>query len=741
MRLTIVLLAACLALGPLAAFGHGTEPHQPTESEYKGIKEPVPGSMEFAEGLSRSARHLFTGQQLDTLDRMSRHFAEVRNIANQPPSPEKKKASEWNRSLGEGLLETLAEEFAGVELIDYRPGATHSGLEHFIKVPESSGTILLRVETGEGPTRYIVTTVNLAQTTEPRNTIEIAIEKPGTTWVLLEMDEVPSGKSAFFLAFRGQADSAPSIFHAIQIEAEPSGYLRTTVSDAEGTSTPVLMRLTAMDSGRLLRPANALDFSPVMDSISGVDLKAPNRAHPFYTPADYRGWYWVVPGPLDMAIPPGKWEIRMTRGIEHRPIVDTLTIEPGKVTEKNYRFEHWVDMPARGWWSGDDHVHSRLMSDEDARLLINYAKATDTHVANILEMGNEMRTWYRQRGFGPDFRVIDGNYALVPGQEDPRYRMGHAIGLNTRSLVRDLEKYLLNDWVADTIHEQGGLYGHTHVGHKMFNIERDMTMLIPRGKSDFNSILQGFLGTDYFYDFLDLGYRLTASAGSDIPYGASIGQVKLYCYTGKGEPFNVDRWFDAIKKGHTFVTNGPMVEFTIDGEIAGTTLQAKENGERHRVRIVAETMGGSYSVEKVQLISFGKPIAEIAAPNRTTPSLVLETEIDPGFGGWYCATVRCIDGTVAHSSPVYIERKGFRMWNYDRVPELLEARRASLDGILAMLAEAEAHYKQPNAWPYDYYRRWAALQAPQVRERVTLVRGLFDQLETDWKNEKKARGK
>jgi hypothetical protein len=734
--LSLTVLTALLVPMELPAHGAPGEHHHGGADQV--IKPAVPGSLDFAEALARSSRHLFTSQQHDTLDRMARHFAEVRQIESAPNRAERQNDADWNRTLGEGLLSALVENFTDVEVIDYRPGAPAPRFDHFIKVAERASTIILRAETGAGPTRYSTVPRNLGQKSERDRSLEVLIEKPGTTWVILELDEIPSGKSALHLALRGEKEATPSIYHAIQMEAEPSGSLQVTVTDETGTETPTLMRLTARDSGRLLRPANAVDFSPLMDAISGIDLRAPNRAHPYYTPANYGGWYWVVPGPLDMATPPGEWEIRLTRGIEYRPVVDNVTITGGAATKRSFQMERWVNMPARGWWSGDDHVHSRLMSDEDARLLLAYTRATDTHMANILEMGNEMRTWYRQRGFGPEFRTVEGNYALVPGQEDPRYRMGHAIGLNIKSLVRDLDKYLLNDWVADTIHEQGGLYGHTHVGHKMFNIERDMTLLVPRGKSDFSSILQGFLGTDYYYDFLDLGYRLTASAGSDIPYGAVIGQVKVYCYTGAGEPFSPDRWFEALRKGNTFVTNGPMMEFTIDGQIAGSVLEA---GEKHKVRIVAETMGGSSSVERVQLIRFGKPVAEIAATDRTTAKLVLETEIDPGFGGWYCAQVKAIDGTVAHSSPIYIERKGFRTWNPDRVAGLIKARRATLDDILAMVAEAEAQHQQPNAWAFDYYRRWAALQAPQVRERVAIVRALFDELEATWTSEQAARAK
>lgn len=54
-----------------------------------------------------------------------------------------------------------------------------------------------------------------------------------------------------------------------------------------------------------------------------------------------------------------------------------------------------------------------------------------------------------------------------------------------------------------------------------------------------------------------LGFRLTAAAGSDFPWGSTIGEVRTLAYTGNN--FNADTWFAALKAGNTFVTNGPAL--------------------------------------------------------------------------------------------------------------------------------------------------------------------------------------
>jgi len=102
-------------------------------------------------------------------------------------------------------------------------------------------------------------------------------------------------------------------------------------------------------------------------------------------------------------------------------------------------------------------------------------------------------------------------------------------------------------------------------------------MNIPRGKVDFGEILQfGVLGTDLYYEFLNLGYPLTASAGSDLPWGGSIGEVRVFAYLGE-KKFSADNWFQAFGNGHTFVSSGPMLELDVEGALPGDTLKLNKD--------------------------------------------------------------------------------------------------------------------------------------------------------------------
>ena len=85
------------------------------------------------------------------------------------------------------------------------------------------------------------------------------------------------------------------------------------------------------------------------------------------------------------------------------------------------------------------------------------------------------------------------------------------------------------------------------------------------------------MGTDFYYDWLNLGYKMAVSAGTDVPWQGSIGEVRMYAYVGD-TPFSADAWFEAVRAGRTFVTNGPMLDFHVDEAMPGDQINV--SGDR-----------------------------------------------------------------------------------------------------------------------------------------------------------------
>jgi hypothetical protein len=484
-----------------------------------------------------------------------------------------------------------------------------------------------------------------------------------------------------------------------------------------------MVRLMWRTDGLQRRPANGIEFAPQFDSqghASGV--RAANL------PGDLGAHFWCVPGPFEMALAPGVWQIGVRRGVEHEALFEDVTIHSGELVTKTLRPRRWVDMRKRGWWSGDDHVHTRILSDDDARNVMAWVKAEDVHLANIVKMGDIYRTYFEQRGFGPEFRVIDGENVLVPGQECPRThdQIGHVLAMNIKAMVRDPERYFLYDTLFDAVHEQGGLAGYAHVNSGLFHVHRDMSLNVPRGKVDFVEILQfNHLGTELYYDFLNLGCKLTASAGSDVPWGGTIGEVRAYAYLDR-KPFTADNWFDAFSRGRTFATSGPMIEFSVDDSLPGDELALKSP---RKLRVHARAWGDPRRMSPVTLevVRNGQVIRETQSQDPDQPVATLQFTVDSEYGFWISARARAGDGTSAHTTPVYVIREGFRFWKFDQIQELLAKREESLRQIEGIIAEARK-LDSEGRLEADRYRKLLAKQADALLERVELARKAYADL-------------
>ena len=443
----------------------------------------------------------------------------------------KKGEKEQDGEIPQEKFHELLEALEAVPTIDLKnSNASISIPEVSFRLRSDRGGLLFKVLNGAGPTSYNVVPFDLSRT---EKTLTVPVASAGTTWALLSMNHVPDGITHVYVFL--DFGLAASRILPIQLIAPPTGRLKVDIlSDDTGQPTPAMVQLQWLFDGSTRPPGRNVDFTSQFDSQSRTRERIEGSRFISY-PGMEPGHYWICSGPFDMSLPPGDWKITILRGIEHLAVVDTVSIKAGITTKKSYQPKRWVHMANRGWYSGDDHVHMQIQSDADAERLLVWALAEDTHLLNVLEMGDHERTFFQQRAFGKSSRIRVEDTVLVPGQEDPRIaHLGHTIALNIDKRVRDTSHYYLHDWVYDTVKQHGGLYGYAHINRGLFNIERDLSLNIPKGKVDFVEILQfHHLGTELYYHFLNLGEKINASAGSDVPWGGTVGEVRVYANLGQ----------------------------------------------------------------------------------------------------------------------------------------------------------------------------------------------------------------
>jgi hypothetical protein len=254
-------------------------------------------------------------------------------------------------------------------------------------------------------------------------------------------------------------------------------------------------------------------------------------------------------------------------------------------------------------------------------------------------------------------------------------------------MQRDYYSY---DRLFDRVHELGGLAGFAHQGFS-FHGYRGMVLNTLSGRTDFLELAQfcvpeGPLPLKYYYHFLDLGFRLTALAGSDFPWCgqgvAQIGNSRFYAYTGE-KTLSYPAWFAAVKAGHTFVTTGPIVLLRVNDRMPGDAIDVAPGA---RVRATAEAFGRG--LKSLEIVGHGKTLAHSSAGG--VEKLAAEVEITPSHGLWIAARCEGALGQLAHTTPVYVTVNGDGFQN----PETARANVALSEAWLQELEQELANPAQ-----------------------------------------------
>src|SRR5262245_44666369 len=411
---------------------------------------------------------------------------------------------------------------------------------------------------------------------------------------------------------------------------------------ATGRPIAAKIRVTNTWSGEAFLPASAIKTMPQR-------TQRPVR-HYFYA----RGAY-------EVAVPPGVYQIEVVRGICHDVAITTLEVGTGTTHVRDFSIPLIRDLQASGWYSGNTHTHYHLELDEnpDDRLrLVPPAEALDVSVISYLIRNDApyISNRYpigRLPQFSRDGTIVDMGEEARNNSTSYGIGYGHCLFLNIPRLVEPVSTGVLSrdgkapdfptlSMLCTEARRIGGTTVWCHNGDGM-----EMPVATALGVVDAYNLADG-RDADYerYYRFLNCGFRLPASSGTDwwiYDHNRVFVQVE-------GE-FTYDSWIAGLRAGRTFISNGPLVEFTVDDKGPGSVIQASE-----RLRVRARAIS-RLPFDRLQIIQDGLVVAEQAAVNRREASL--EREIPVERGGWIAARIEssakthALTGVFAHTSPVY----------------------------------------------------------------------------------------
>ncbi len=222
---------------------------------------------------------------------------------------------------------------------------------------------------------------------------------------------------------------------------------------------------------------------------------------------------------------------------------------------------------------------------------------------------------------------------------------------------------------------------------------------------------------DLYYRYLNLGYQIAASAGSASGVLRNpLGYNRVYVQLGR---FSYDGWFDALRRGGNFVTNGPMLFVTVNGKPIGTRFEA-DRGKPFEATVELEARSRD-PLEKAEILVGGRVVAAFkpaaGEPRRIAARHTLRIERSTWIAVRAFEPVRGAVVRFAHTSPFYATIGGER----PRDPEAARFYVAWLDELIAGTEKKRAAARDPEPFAAvlaTYRRARAVYQAAEKPNAV-----------------------
>ena len=396
-----------------------------------------------------------------------------------------------------------------------------------------------------------------------------------------------------------------------------------TLADANADAVAIEMAVAAAVKFNIRDDAGiSLPCKAQFNAIEGTErpnLGPDQRAH------GCRDQYHSERGDFRVAIPPGKYRVVVTRGIEYSHLEKIVTLKPGDTFDFTGTLKRLVD--TRGWVSADYHNHSTPSGDNtcgtDDRI-INLA-AEHIEFAPTTEH-NRLYDWHphiERLGLSTFIQTVPGieltgsaahfnsfPFKPVPFTQDNGAPVWNKDPRITAITLRDWQGAETDRWIqinhpdmvanftdADADgRADGGFHGLATLidgietqnyqtsellGGRPYRISLDTKTL--------NETV-AYLREYIWLQLLNRGHRYAAMAVCDAHtvFGNGVGGWRMYMPSASDEPAKID-WREnsrAAKAGRSYLTTGPFLQVTTDdGTGPGGETRTLSGAVKLRVRV------------------------------------------------------------------------------------------------------------------------------------------------------------
>ncbi len=422
--------------------------------------------------------------------------------------------------------------------------------------------------------------------------------------------------------------------------------------------------------------------------------------------------FLLLNGRAGFDLPAGRYRIEAYRGLFYKPFREEFELKAGQTSRVALKLENWLGAGQTEWLSGDDHIHL-VRAPEDDPVFLAWMEAEDLSVGNFLQLQRQMDA-AAQYGFGPKAEARRSGRSIRSGHESRSEFFGHVNLLGAREMVRPLSVGAMYANSPETFpypfvlfemgRKLGATTGYAHFDGSM----RHSTLLmdLALGSIDFVEVFQfGVLKTEQWYELLNAGLKVTGIAGSDFPvslnrhtqakdWGRWIPLLgpERYLRKATAGASAYETWAEGVRRGEGLVTNGPVAELRVEGEMAIARARFYRPLERLEIvangAVIAAAPGGREALEVSARAPHSGPVwmaARAIAPKQAGEP-VIQAHTNPVYMRW--------DGTA----PVPAARQAVaRRWEtqveYYKTAPLVFPEEGERARFFARAAEAAARLR------------------------------------------------
>lgn len=432
-------------------------------------------------------------------------------------------------------------------------------------------------------------------------------------------------------------------------------------------------------------------------------------------------------------LPVGKYEVLAFRGPEYRMTQVSIEVKEGVQNVTRLELERWTHAAKEGWFSGENHIHANYGYGSwynSPQTILDQCEGEDLNVANLVAANSDGDAVFDREFFRGGLDPLSTPRTLLWWNEEFRSTMwGHMTLFHLHSLVEPVFtgfKSTTNPWdvptngdVAQRTHMQGGTASYTHPASNALDLynapyaAKGLPVDVAVGAIDMLDVM-GWVyeqSVPLWYRLLNCGFHIPAAAGTDVFLNrvpsSPPGWGRVYVQVPDGLTY--EKWVANLRAGRSFISNGPMIELSVDDKTSGDTLALASPGKIH----VKGRARSQFPLEKLELVLDGEVVGTgTLADDKLTATI--DTEVPVEHSGWIAlrTTGPVVNrwpshyGLRAHTNPVYLEVK-------DHPADT----RAQAEYFLAWIDLLEADLKRRDQIPED--------QLQHVKTHLMLARNKY----------------